>query len=264
MAHTVLVTNDDGIDSPGLWALARAVRSTADAVYVVAPSTNQSAVGAGFTLRRELNWTRVAEPPLAGVEAWQVDGTPADCVMVALDKIIQRPVTMVVSGVNFGANVGQDVLASGTVGGAMHGHFRGLLAVAFSQVVGDPDATSEEIDWSAAERVAGLICRAEAEGRIPGDAMLNVNLPRLPYEELKGILVTRMGRRGYVRLMEMRDGAGMLDRDFAAHTHPDTPPGTDIWALGHGYVSVTPLQPNLTDHRLIDVLGTHLNEAFRA
>jgi len=264
MARSILVTNDDGIDAPGLWALVRAVAPIADELHVVAPSANQSAVGAGFTLRRELHWERVAEPRVPGVDAWHVDGTPADCVMVALDKVIEGEVDMVVSGVNFGANVGQDVLASGTVGGALGGHLRGKVAVAFSQVVGDINASHDDIDWSTAERVAAMICRAEVEGSLPASLFLNVNIPRIPFEELAGVLVTRMGRVGYVRVMELTGNRTMLERDVDLNTHPETPPGTDVWALAHGYVSVSPLQSNLTDHRLIDPLGQKLNEAFRA
>lgn len=264
MARSILVTNDDGIDSPGLWALVRAVQPIGERVSVVAPSVNQSAVGAGFTLRRELHWEPITAPPVPGIEAWHVDGTPADCVMVALDKIIGAEVHMVVSGVNFGANVGQDVLASGTVGGALQGHLRGKAAAAFSQVVGDISANTHEFDWSVAERVAGMICRAEADGLLPESLFLNVNIPRVPFEQIAGLLVTRMGRVGYVRVLEMTGNRGVLERDVDINTNPETPPGTDVWALAHSYVSVSPLQSNLTDHRLIDRLGQKLNAAFRS
>lgn len=265
MPRNILVTNDDGIDSPGLWALVRAVVPVAREVVVVAPTINQSAVGAGFTLRRELQWTRAAPPPGADVEAWHVDGTPADCVMVALDKLlVDRGIDMVVSGVNRGANVGNDVLASGTVGGALQGHFRGLVALAVSQAFRGPyDEAEAEIDWSVAERVAAMVCRMEAEGRLPGSLFLNVNIPACPFEEIAGMVVTRMGRHGYVRLQELTGTSAVLDREAGLLTHPDAPPGTDIWALAHDYVSVSPLQSNLTDHRLLDLLGQRLNAAFR-
>ncbi|MCC6383282.1 MAG: 5'/3'-nucleotidase SurE [Dehalococcoidia bacterium] len=262
MPRKILVTNDDGVDSPGLWALVRAVMPVAREVVVVAPSVNQSAVGAGFTLRRELQWARVSEPP-ADVEAWHVDGTPADCVMVALDRLlVDRGIDMVVSGVNRGANVGNDVLASGTVGGALQGHFRGFVALAFSQAFSGPYEEAE-IDWSVAERVAAMVCRMEAEGRLPGSLFLNVNVPACSFDEIAGMLVTRMGRHGYVRLQEITGTSAVLEREAALLTHPDAPPGTDIWALAHDYVSVSPLQANLTDHRLLDLLGQRLNAAFR-
>jgi 5'-nucleotidase len=264
MTRAILVTNDDGIESPGLWTLARAVAPVGDRVYVVAPSVNQSAVGAGFSLRRELRWERLADPPVPGVEAWHLDGTPADCVMVGLDKIIEGPVDMVVSGVNFGGNVGQDILASGTVGGALHGHLRGKVAVAFSQVIGDGVSGHQDIDWSVAERVAGMIARAEVEGLLPEDLFLNVNVPRIAYEQIAGMLVTRMGRTGSVRLRELTGDSGVLQREVDINISPETPPGTDIWALAHNYVSVSPLQSNLTDHRLIDVLAQSLFAAFHS
>ena len=264
MPRNFLVTNDDGIESPGLWTLVRAVKPIADQVCVVAPTVNQSAVGAGFTLRRQLTWTQLDRPPVEGVQAWHVDGTPADCVMVAMDKLIEHDVHVVVSGVNFGANVGHDVLASGTVGGALQGHLRGMAAVAFSQVVGDGNATMEDVDWATAERVATMICKAESEGTLPTSVFLNVNVPKVPFEEITGTLVTRMGRSGYVRLLEVTGESAVLEKELDLNTNPITPPGTDIWALAHGYVSVSPLQSNLTDHRLIDILGQELNAAMRA
>jgi 5'-nucleotidase len=258
MANNVLVTNDDGIQSPGLWALARAALHSADKVYVVAPSVNQSAVGAGITLRRKLEWNRVENPPVEGIEAWHVNGTPGDCVMIALRQIVKHWISVVVSGVNQGANMGNDILASGTVGGALQGHFRGLTSVAFSQVMGE-----RQPDWSVAERVAGIFCRAIAQDNVPEGVFLNVNIPERAYEDLAGILVTRMGRHGYVKLSEVAGNAAILERAIDLHTNPDIPPGTDIWAVAHGYVSASPLQANLTDHRLMDLLGDRLNAAFR-
>ncbi|HEX6032682.1 MAG TPA: 5'/3'-nucleotidase SurE [Tepidiformaceae bacterium] len=260
MKRSILVTNDDGIESAGLWALARAASRWGDRIIVVAPRHNQSAVGAGFTLRRELNWERVAEPGVPGVEAWHVDGTPADCITVAFDKLLDEEVSLVVSGINRGANVGNDVLASGTVGGAMAGNWRGVASVAFSLAMDDINA---EPDWPTAEEVASLICKAEAEGELPATVLLNVNVPHCRFEEITGILVTRMGRHGYVRLLERGSNTAVLERQYDVHTDPLTPPGTDIWALANNYVSVTPLQSNLTDHRLIDMISETLNAAFR-
>ncbi len=253
-----LVTNDDGIDSPGLWALARACKPVADHVYVVAPKTNQSAVGASMTMRRELHWEQVKYPPVDGVEAWHVDGTPADCVNVALKSIVRHWVDIVVSGVNQGANVGRDTLASGTVGGALHGHFRGVTAAAFSLSV-EP---GKDVDWGPTERVAAAICKAEANDELPASVFLNVNIPLVPYEELAGVLVTRVGRSGIMELANRSEHSGILERTAQLTTDPKTPPGTDIWALAHGYVSVSPLQSNLTDHGLMDALGQQLTMAF--
>lgn len=256
---SVLITNDDGYESPGLWALVRAAVPFASSVTVVAPKINQSAVGAGFTLRRELTWERIAEPPVPGVDAWHVDGTPADCIIVATTKLLHEPVDLVLSGVNRGANVGNDVLASGTVGGALAGHLRGLAAVAFSVAVRDDDAPH----WDTAEEVAAIICQAHAERTLPGPTFLNVNIPSIPFEDITGMVVTRMGPVGFVKLSEAGSSSVVLERDQDVHTNPNSPPGTDVWALSHRYVSVSPLQANLTDHRSIDSLGTILNAAFR-
>lgn len=254
-----LVTNDDGYESPGLWALARAVAEFAEEVTVVAPLLNQSAVSSGFTLRRELKWERIADPPAPGVEAWHVDGTPADCVMVACQKLVPSDIDLVVSGVNSGANVGNDILASGTVGGALAGSFRGMAAIAVSLAMSE----GEDPHWESAGRVASLMIRAYAEGELPGPLLLNVNVPNIAYEDLNGVLVTRMGRAGFVRLEQVARDRAVIEKDTSFHTNPDTPPGTDLWALANDFVSVTPLQANLTDHRLIDMLSGRLNAAFR-
>ncbi|MEX2080858.1 MAG: 5'/3'-nucleotidase SurE [Dehalococcoidia bacterium] len=260
MGRKILVTNDDGIDAPGLWALVRAVAPLGE-LWVVAPTENQSAVGAGLTLRRELRWERYAEAPVPGVEAWHVNGTPGDCVMIAEREIV-KDFDLVVSGINHGANLGRDILASGTVGGALQGHFRDITSVAFSQVVASFEHL-DEVDWSTAERVAALVTQAVTDSRAPaGPVFLNVNMPLRPFEALRGMLVTRMGRHGFLQLAESGGQSGVVDRELEVHTNPDTPPGTDIWAIANGYVSVSPLQSNLTDHRLIDQLGQRLNGAF--
>lgn len=259
-ASTVLVTNDDGIESAGLWALVRAVAESAPRVAVVAPTDNQSAVGSGFTLRRELAWKPVPTRVNNVAEAWTVDGTPADCVAIAMDKLIgEDEIGLVVSGINQGANVGQDILASGTVGGAMAGHWRGKPAIAFSLAMDQP---SPDRDWSTAERIAATVTRAQVEGQLPGDLLLNVNIPHEPYERIAGIVATRMGRHGYIRLQQRGERSAVLERQYDVHTDPVTAPGTDIWALAHRYVSVSPLQANLTNHQLIDHIAERLNAAF--
>lgn len=258
MTKTILVTNDDGIDSPGLWALARAVAPLGN-VHVVAPTENQSAVGAGLTLRRELEWKRYEKAPVEGVEAWHVNGTPGDCVIIAMRSIISSWVDLIVSGVNTGANLGNDILASGTVGGALQGHFRDINSIAFSQAMEDP-TRADAFDWACPEKVCGIVTRALDDLQAP--FFLNVNIPAVPYEKLQGVLVTRMGRHGFMKLAESSDTSGVIEKEVDPHLNPDTPPGTDIWAIRHNYISVSPLQANLTDHRLIDILGDRLNAAL--
>ena len=123
-------------------------------------------------------------------------------------------------------------------------------------------APGREVDWGPAERVAAAICAAEANGELPESLFLNVNIPMVPYEELAGVLVTRLGPTGIVALSKTSKNSGVLERSTELTTNPDTAPGTDVWALAHKYVSVSPMQSNLTDHGLIDSLGKQLTEAF--
>lgn len=268
MLRRILISNDDGYESPGLWALVRACASLDCEVTVVAPSRNQSAVGGSLTLRQDLTWTRIKNPPVPAVEAWHVDGSPASAVIVGLDGVLTEAPDLLISGINRGANMGNDLTASGTVGAALQGHFRGITALAISYAM-PPRA---EVDWDAAERVATIICREEIEGRLPRSVFLNVNIPLVPFEEIRGVLVTRAARRGYFHLEvkseasgQRRDplqGLGELTRRPFTPTPVDPPPGTDFWAVMHQYVSVSPLQANFTDHHVIDALGERLNAAW--
>jgi 5'-nucleotidase len=178
--------------------------------------------------------------------------------MIALRRIVRHWISIVVSGVNQGANMGNDILASGTVGGALQGHFRGLTSLAFSQLM----AEGGPVDWAVSERVARTMVRTVVNGDIPEGTFLNVNIPDRPLEEMPGILVTRMGRHGFLKLDEVRRNTAVVEREVDLHTNPLTPPGTDIWAVAHGYISASPLHSNLTDHAAMDTLGERLNRAF--
>ena len=270
MPRRILISNDDGHESPGLWALARACASLGCDVTIVAPDKNQSAVGGSLTLRQELVWTRIEEPPVPGVEAWHVNGSPASAVIVGLDGVLGEPPDLLVSGINRGANMGNDLTASGTIGAALQGHFRGITSLALSYAM---DPRARDVDWEAAERVAAIIVREEIEGRIPKSVFLNVNIPLVPFDDIRGILVTRAARRGYFHLDvkegedsgQLRDplrGLGELTRRPFTPTPLDPPPGTDFWAIVHKYVSVSPLQANFTDHHVIDALGERFNAAW--
>ena len=259
MPRRILISNDDGHESPGLWALARACRSLDCDVTVVVPNKNQSAVGGSLTLRQELNWVRIEEPPVPGVDAWHVNGSPASAVIVGLNGVLDEEPDLLVSGINRGANIGNDLTASGTVGAALQGHYRGITSLAISYAM---DPRAEGVDWDAAERVAAIFCREEIEGRLPKSIFLNVNIPLVPFEEIKGILVTRVARRGYFHLEVQGESKGFLTRGPFEPTPLDPPPGTDIWAILHKYVSVSPLQANFTDHHVIDALGERFNAAW--
>ncbi len=260
---SAFVTNDVGMTFE---IMGQRIRETLDEWF--ARPSDQSAVGGSLSLRKELKWVRIEDPPVSGVDAWHVNGSPASAVIVGLDGVLDEPPDLLVSGINQGANMGNDLTASGTVGAALQGHFRGITSLALSYAM----MPRTEVDWDAAERVAAIICREEIEGHLPKSILLNVNIPLLPFEEIKGVLVTRAARRGFFHLDmkgdtsgELRDplqGLGELTRRPFTPTPLDPPPGTDFWAIIHKYVSVSPLQANFTDHHVIDALGDRFNAAW--
>ena len=247
----ILVTNDDGVTAPGLLALAQEMRKLGT-VTVFAPDRNWSASGHVKTMERPL---RVREVTLAdGTSAFTSDGAPSDCVALALLGLVEEKVDVVVSGINPNANLGHDVTYSGTVTAAMEAVIDGIPGVAVS--LDSPENHKGKLDYSSAASVARRVVeQAIAEG-LPRGVVLNVNVPYLKESELKGFMVTRQGLRVY------RDE---LDRRFDPRGRPyywiggQAPtgvdePGTDFGALQAGYVSVTPLQLDLTHQKLMDEL----------
>lgn len=238
MAPVILVTNDDGIHAPGLTALAGALEELSP-VYVIAPDREQSAVGHALTLHRPLRVDRVAERRFA------VNGTPSDCVNLGVLGLVPEPPALVVSGINSGGNLGDDVTYSGTVSAAMEGTLLGVASMAVSQV--DPD---DETFESAAHVAVLVAARLLVEG-LPAKTFLNVNVPKGP---LTGICVTRLGHRVYrekvVREVDPRGrpyywiGAGppVWDEDE----------GSDIAAIHRGFATVTPLHLDLTHYGALE------------
>lgn len=241
----ILVTNDDGVDAPGLLALNQALSKRADTT-VFAPSRNWSASGHVKTMHKPL---RVSETRLADhTVALTTSGAPSDCVVLAFLGIIERPIDMVVSGINQGANLGHDVTYSGTVTAAMEGAIAGVPAIAVSLT------SYQEADFSFAAQVAARLAQQVAEHGLPRQTLLNVNVPAVPEEEIAGVLVTRMGLRIYydelIRRVDPRgrpyywiggdEPGGVLEE------------GTDLWAVAHNYVSVTPIQLDLTAYEQIE------------
>jgi 5'-nucleotidase len=234
MAPLILVTNDDGIHARGLAALAEALAEIGE-VYVVAPDREQSAVGHALTLHRPLRVDRVAERKYA------VNGTPSDCVNLAVLGLLPEPPVLVASGVNHGTNLGDDVTYSGTVSAAMEGTLLGVPSMAVSQA--DPETDGFDGAATVARAVA---MRLLVEG-LPAKTLLNVNVPG---GELKGIRLTRLGHRVYrekvIREVDPRGrpyywiGAG--PPEWADDT------GADIAAMHEGFASVTPLHLDLTHH----------------
>lgn len=236
-----LVTNDDGIHSPALQQLRRRLEAFGR-VSVIAPDRNQSATSQALTLHRPLRIHALGE------NTWSVDGTPADCVLVAFHGKLIEPPTFVVSGINHGPNMGEDVFYSGTVAAAIEGALQGVPALAASLVTRKPTDFAEPADMIG-EMIGQILQRG-----LPERLLLNVNFPFRPRTELTGVQVTRLGSRAYEdTLVHKVDPRG---RDYwwiggeDPVWRPD--PGTDFHAVHDGAVSVTPLQLELSDRARIE------------
>ena len=245
----ILVTNDDGIDAPGLLALNQALQQVADTT-VFAPSHNWSASGHVKTMHKPL---RVAESQLAdGTHAYHTSGSPSDCVAMAFLGVVERPIDMVVAGINRGPNLGHDVTYSGTVTAAMEGAIAGVPAMAVSL------DTYVEADFSFAAQVAARLAEQVHQHGLPSETLLNVNVPSIPEAEIAGVMVTRMGLRIYYdELVRRVDPKGRPYYWIGGQAPGGVlEKGTDLWAVANNYVSITPLQLDLTAHRLLDTLKT--------
>jgi len=245
----ILVTNDDGVTAPGLAALASALRELGR-VTVIAPDRNWSASGHVKTMHKPL---RVAPAHLVnGIEALSTSGAPSDCVALALLGLLDAPIDMVVAGINPNANLGHDVTYSGTVTAAMEAVIGGVPGIAVS--IQSADAHGYAAAGAAAVRVA----RAVAAHGLPPHTLLNVNVPGLREDEIKGIQVTRMGLRAYKdHLVHRVDPAGRAYY-WIGGDRLDEPliPGTDFAALADGCVSVTPLGLDLTSDSAMPLIGS--------
>lgn len=241
----ILLSNDDGCQAPGLLTLARVLREHCDELTVVAPDRNRSGASNSLSLLNPVRATRGPD----GVTC--VDGTPTDCVHLALTALMEREPDMVVSGINAGANLGDDVLYSGTVAAAMEGRHLGLPAIAVSCVARAPKhyETAAQVTWR-------LIQRLKTE-RLPPDAILNVNVPDLPFAELKGFEVTRLGNRHKSeKAVAGKDPRGRTIWWIGnAGVEQDSGPGTDFHAVARGAVSITPIDTDLTHHRALEKTG---------
>ena len=233
----ILVTNDDGIYAPGLWALVGSLREVAR-VVVVAPDREQSGVGTSISLHNPLRVNR-PHPPIEGVETYSVEGTPGDAVILALGHLVKDGVDLVVAGINEGANLGNDVYISGTVGAAFQGWFYGLPAIALSV------AALHDVHFDAAARLAPLLVELFAAEKLPRNLLLNVTLPNLPRHQIQGIEVTRLARRRYADVVqEGWDGKRPYYWIVRGEAEWQADPGTDVRAVRQGRISLTPLSSN--------------------
>lgn len=243
----ILLSNDDGYQSEGLAALALALSDLAE-LTIVAPDRNQSGASHSLTLETPLRVARTRD----GV--YYVNGTPTDCVHLAITGLLDHEPDMVIAGINHGANLGDDVLYSGTVAAAVEGRFLGLPAIAVSLAGQSP----QHFD-TAGRAIRTLLQRLQAES-LPADTILNVNVPDLPFAAISGFQATRLGYRHRSEpVVETRDPKGRpVFWVGAAGAGQDAGPGTDFHAVEHGQVSVTPLQIDLTRHAAIESLARWL------
>lgn len=247
----ILVTNDDGVQAPGLLALAQAMKPLGK-ITVLAPNQNWTAGGHVKTLHRPL---RVRQAPLQdGTPALASDGAPSDCVALAMLGLVEEKIDLVVSGINPNANLGHDITYSGTVTAAMEAVISGVPGIAFS--LASPGTIPEEIDFGPAADIARQVVRAVQSNGLQDALLLNVNIPYLPASDFKGVCVTRQGLRVYRDRLDSRlDPRGRpyywIGGDWPTGV-PDA--GTDIGAVEDGYVSITPLKLDLTDRERLEAL----------
>ncbi len=254
----ILLSNDDGYRAPGLKALADALVGLGE-LTVVAPEANRSGASNSLTLEMPL---RVHD---AGPGWYFVNGTPTDCVLLAVSGLFDHTFDRVVSGINDGANLGDDVLYSGTVAAAVEGRFLGLPTMALSLAVQHHQqhdgAGGAHKHFETAARVARELIERQAHHPLPQSTILNVNVPDLPYDQLRGFQATRLGfRHRSENVVRDQDARGRpIYWIGPAGKGQDAGPGTDFHAVEHGFVSVTPLQIDLTRHAALDSLGHWLN-----
>lgn len=247
----ILLTNDDGVSAPGLLALALELRKLGK-VSVLAPDHNWSASGHTKTLHRPL---RVKEAVLAdGSSGWATDGSPSDCVGLAVLGFLPDKIDVVLSGINPDANVGHDVTYSGTVMAAMEAAIWGLPGIAVSLDL--PENHQGAVDFAPPARIACQITRAVMERGIQKSVLLNVNVPYLPEGQMHGVLITRLGLRVYRDALDRRQDPRGRPYYWIGGEAPTGVPeeGTDFGALAQGAVSITPLHTDLTSFPAIQDL----------
>ncbi len=252
----ILVTNDDGIHAPGLKVLETIARGLGNEVWVVAPETNQSGASHSLTLSRPLRIRRVSERRFA------VDGTPTDCVLLALQRIVDGPVTLLLSGVNQGSNLAEDVTYSGTVAAAMEATVLGVPAIAISQAC----RNGHPVKWHTAETHAPGILRRLWAASWPEGVLINVNFPDRLAHSVRGLQVTCQGKRKIGdALVERIDPRGEPYYWIGAvRQEEEWPEGTDLAAIAGGYISITPVHLDLTHHESLMSLRKMFQEEIES
>jgi 5''/3''-nucleotidase SurE len=252
----ILLTNDDGVHAPGLKVLEEIARQFSDDIWICAPSEEQSGAGHSLTLTRPVRLNKLGE------RRYAVTGTPTDSVMMALRTVMDSPPDLILSGVNRGANLGDDITYSGTVSAAIEGALAGIRAIAFSQVYAR-EGMGDDVPFGAAREWGPKVLAPLLDAPMAERTLINVNFPAIAADEVKGIRVVRQGFHDYSRgsIVEGRDPRGYryfwFGLDPIEHTLDH---GTDLEAIDEGYVAVTPLQLDLTHYSTIGVLAERFGD----
>lgn len=245
----ILITNDDGISAPGIRALVDAVKDLGE-VIVVAPDSPQSAMGHAVTISKPLRLDKTTH--FEGISSYQCSGTPADCVKLAVDKILHRKPDLLLSGINHGSNSSINVIYSGTMSAAVEGAIEGIPSAGFSLCDFAYDA-----DFSLASKIVRQVALSILNNGLPNGVLLNVNVPKINEEEYKGIKICRQALAKWEEDFDQRvDPNGRtyywLTGKFVNYDKGDD---TDEWAISNGYVSIVPVQFDLTAHNAIAYLN---------
>ena len=254
----VLVTNDDGIHAPGLWRLAEALIDIAE-IIVVAPDRDLSGVGASKTL---LDVVRVNDfnPPINGVDAKCVQGTPSDCVILSTEVLFDKPFDFVISGVNAGANLGKEVLSSGTVGAAIQGFLRGVSSVAVSSAYTNYGPIRYEVAAWAAKCLINEIGSTSSDNAV----LINLNVPDADLKDIRGVELTQLSPRAYTETV-IKEEIGNRIHYWIRHNKlidEEIQEGTDVWALRSNNISITSLDLNFgttNDTGLLSKIKNNMN-----
>jgi 5'-nucleotidase len=251
----ILLTNDDGINAPGLAVLESIAASLSDDIWVVAPAEEQSGAGHSLTLNRPVRLHQHGE------RRFSVSGTPTDAVTMGLKKVLPAPPDLILSGVNRGANLGDDVTYSGTVSAAMEGALAGIKSIALSQIY-NREGMGDQVSFAAALAWGEKVIRPILEFDLPKRSLININFPDIVPKDIKGIKVVRQGFHDYSRgsVVEGTDPRGYRYFWFGLHGIEHTlGHNTDLEAIADGYISVSPLHLDLTHEASLSTLSEKFN-----
>ncbi len=237
----VLISNDDGIDATGITILREIASRLSDDIWVIAPSENRSGVSRSITLRRDVAIEEMAP------KTYKCSGTPSDCIIFGMTQILDFPPNLVLTGINHGMNVADDILYSGTVAGAMEASLLGVPAIALSQRHGRDDP----IDYAASRLYGTRVIRHILDMGIPQRTVMNVNFPKTKPNEIKGMKAAYLDQHKLGDVIVSGDAPNHF-RLGPLNSDPKTSPGSDRAVLDDGWISLTPLMMNLTSHKVLD------------